>query len=92
MAEEVQMHTLSDGGNGDPGPLRLSETVWRGGPGEDPRRTRRPWPGQVSWSLVPPPGVLHLWDLTLGEEPEAKETSSALPGPKIPGKLNLIMP
>lgn len=59
--------------------------------GGDPRRTPRPWPGQVSLSLGPPPGVLHLRVLTVGEGLEAKDASSTLPGPEIPGKLNLIM-
>lgn len=94
MAEEVSERYCTNahtprraGGNGDPGPLALPETG-----GGDPWRTQRPWSGQVSWSLIPPPGVLCLWGRTLGEELETKEASSTLPGPEIPEKLNLIMP
>lgn len=57
-----------------------------------PPWTQRPWPRQISRSLVPPPGALHLWDLALGEELEAREASSIFLGPEIPGKLNFIVP
>lgn len=68
--------------------LRFLRTVWWG----DPQRTEKPKLGPVFWSFVPPPGGLHLKDLALGEELEAKEESSILPGPEIPGKLNLMVP
>ena len=73
---------------GGPSAPETPQICWWWGPTEDAEAQ----PGQVSLSLGPLPGVLHLLGLALGEEPEAKEASSILPGPEIPEKLNFIVP